>query len=83
MDKIDPTPPIPVAAELLPSGPVDGPAANQPPLDLATVLVLDPRILMADTDAYSEITRQMSEALAALSTAEWLLLGQVVEENAA
>ena len=58
-------------------------AANDPGIDLSSIVVVDPRILNADTDAHSEITRQMGEALEGLSVAQWLLLAATVEQNAA
>lgn len=83
MDKIDPNAPIVTVPGVISGVRLDEATANEPGLDLASVLVVDHRILMADSDPASEITRQMGEALAELTTAEWIMLGMVMEENAA
>jgi len=83
MDKSDPVAPIEADQEYVSGVRLDQNTANDPVFDLATVLMVDPRILIADTDPATELTRKMGEALAELSLADWLLLGQVVEENAA
>lgn len=85
MNKTDPNGSIVSGLEMpeVPGVPLDEEAANDPGLDLGKILVVDPRILIADTDAATELARQMGEALDQLTVAEWLLLGEAVEENAA
>lgn len=82
MKKTDPNAPI-IAPPSVKAVPLDEEAANDPGLDLGSILVVDPRILIADTDAATELARQMGEALEELTVHEWLLLAEAVEENAA
>lgn len=65
------SPVAPASPDLIP----DPESANEPPaIDLSQVLMIDERILHADSHPESDFARQMAEALTSLEAEDWLLM---------